>query len=119
MVGAVERLSAPGEWRTNVALGGSRRRVEAPAAAADAARAAAAAIRADLVGVDLLPKRDGGWVVLELNGAVDFTHEYSGRAGNVFDRVAARLLPAPDVALERPVPARTVWPLRACAAPAG
>jgi len=26
--------------------------------------------------VDLLPDGEGGWVVLELNGAVELTHEY-------------------------------------------
>ena len=29
------------------------------------------------VGVDLLPASDGGWVVIELNGAVEFTSGYS------------------------------------------
>jgi [lysine-biosynthesis-protein LysW]--L-2-aminoadipate ligase len=38
--------------------------------------AAAEAIGADLVGVDLLPLADGGFTVLELNGAVDFNPVY-------------------------------------------
>jgi RimK family alpha-L-glutamate ligase len=77
VVGAIQRIAAPGEWRTNVALGGVRRPVSPPQAACELALAAAAAAEADLVGVDLLPKPDDGWVVLELNGAVEFTDEYS------------------------------------------
>lgn len=77
VVGAIQRIAAPGEWRTNVALGGMRRQVSPPAAARELALAAAAAAEADFVGVDLLPTPDGGWVVLELNGAVEFTDEYS------------------------------------------
>lgn len=77
VVGAIQRIAAPGEWRTNVALGGVRRPASPPPAAYELALAAAAAAEADLVGVDLLPTPEGGWVVLELNGAVDFTDEYS------------------------------------------
>ena len=43
---------------------------------ADSPVAAAAAIPADLIGVDLLPTATGH-IVLELNGAVDFDHRYS------------------------------------------
>jgi len=77
VVGAIQRIAAPGEWRTNVALGGVRRQVSPPAAARELALAAARAAEADFVGVDLLPTPEGGWVVLELNGAVEFTDEYS------------------------------------------
>ena len=78
VVGAVYRVSAPGEWRTNVALGGARREVaEPPYEAALVAVDAARAIGASLVGVDLLPDGRGGWVVAELNGAVEFTREYA------------------------------------------
>ena len=44
------------------------------------ALAAARATSAALVGVDLLPTPDGGYTILEVNGAVDFTPEY-GLAG--------------------------------------
>ncbi|MCC6222097.1 MAG: hypothetical protein IT201_01235 [Thermoleophilia bacterium] len=92
VVGAIERRSAPGEWRTNVALGATRHPVTPPPDARAAAIAAAGAVGGDLVGVDLLPSR-AGWVVLELNGAVDFTADYSLDGYNVFD-AAARALTA-------------------------
>ena len=38
---------------------------------------AAAAWARSWIGVDLLPDGDGGWIVLELNGAVEFNHEYA------------------------------------------
>ena len=90
-VGAIERIAAPGEWRTNVALGATRKSVVPPPEACAVAVAAAAAVHADLVGVDLLPAPGGGWVVLELNGAVDFTAEYSWPAADVFEDVARAL----------------------------
>jgi len=76
VVGAIERVAAEGEWRTNIALGGVRRPVDPSPAASALARHAAAAVDADLVGVDLLPGRDGSYTVIELNGAVDFTDAY-------------------------------------------
>ena len=76
-VGAVKRVAAPGEWRTNIALGGTRVPTEPPTTALDLAVQAAAAAGTDFAGVDLLPQPDGGWTVLELNGAVDFTRDYA------------------------------------------
>lgn len=93
VVGAVERVPAPGEWRTNVALGALRRPVrEVPAEAAALALSAACAVEGDLVGVDLLPLACGGYVVLEVNGAVDLTQDYSLDGVNVFDAAAHALL---------------------------
>jgi len=83
VVGAVRRVAAPGEWRTNVALGARREPVSPPPEAQAVALAAAAAIDGDLVGVDLVPADLGTCVVLELNGAVDFSTAYS-LDGDVF-----------------------------------
>ncbi len=77
VVGAIKRVAVAGEWRTNIALGGRREPVLPPAEATDLALAAAGAVDGDLVGVDLLPAAVGTWTILEVNGAVDFTPEYS------------------------------------------
>jgi RimK family alpha-L-glutamate ligase len=90
VIGAVRRVAAPGEWRTNVALGARREPIVPSPEACDVALAAAAAIDGDLVGVDLLPADLGTWVVLEVNGAVDFNSTYSLDA-DVFEAATAAL----------------------------
>ena len=93
IAGAVRRVAAHGEWRTNVALGARREPVAPPAAAQVVALAAARAVRGDLVGVDLLPDGRGAWTVLEVNGAVDFNGLYA-LDDDVFETVRAALLDA-------------------------
>jgi RimK family alpha-L-glutamate ligase len=99
VVGAIKRVAAAGEWRTNVALGARRVPVEPPPEACALARAAAATVGGDLVGVDLLPSGDG-YVIIELNGCVDLTDAYSLAETNVFDEIAWRLIAATDAALD-------------------
>ena len=90
VVGAIERVARAREWRTNVALGATRRPVRPPREACDLGVMAAAVIGADLVGVDLMPAA-GGYVVLELNGAVEFDRTYDLGESNVFAAAAAAL----------------------------
>lgn len=91
LIGAIERVAAPGEWRTNISLGGRRRPVDPPPETCALARRAAAAVGCDLVGVDLLPLPGGGWTVVELNAAVELTTGYSLNGADVFERLALLL----------------------------
>jgi [lysine-biosynthesis-protein LysW]--L-2-aminoadipate ligase len=77
VVGAGERVAARGEWRTNISLGGKLLPANPSPAARSMAIAAASAVGADLVGVDLLPLEGDEYVVIELNGAVEFDERYS------------------------------------------
>jgi len=91
VVGAARRIAAPGEWRTNVALGGRSEPVAPPPLARALALSAAAAIRGDLVGVDLMPTRSG-YVISEVNGAVDFHPYYALDFEDVFAEAVLELL---------------------------
>jgi [lysine-biosynthesis-protein LysW]--L-2-aminoadipate ligase len=104
VVGAVRRIAASGEWRTNVALGARREPVIPPPEACDVALRAARAVDGALVGIDLLPADLGTWVVLEINGAVDFNSMYTLDDDVFVDAVAALrgvvVEPAPALAAE-------------------
>jgi glutathione synthase/RimK-type ligase-like ATP-grasp enzyme len=103
VVGAACRVARRGEWRTNAALGAQVEPVDPPPIARALALAAARAARLDLVGVDLLPTWNG-FVVLELNGAVDFRPVYA--SGDVFADAVAALLG--DAALQPELAAASV-----------
>jgi ribosomal protein S6--L-glutamate ligase len=68
VVGAIERTARAGDWRTNVARGGSARAIEPPALWHLYATTAAAAVGADYAGIDLLLSPTGEVFVLEVNG---------------------------------------------------
>jgi RimK family alpha-L-glutamate ligase len=89
IVGAASRTAPPGEWRTNVALGGTPEPAVPPPDASALALAATQAVGVDFAGVDLLPLGDG-WIVLEVNGAVDVRPLYSLGA-DVYEAALAAL----------------------------
>ena len=90
VVAAAERVAPPGEWRTNVSLGGTLRPARTSPEAWSLGLAAAEALDIDVVGVDLVPTPDG-WLVLELNGAADFDERYRVGGASVYRAVAAAL----------------------------
>ncbi len=68
MLGAIRRHAPPGDWRTNVAVGGRAEPVHLDPVAERLALRAAVAVGAEMAGVDLLHDLDrGGLVVLEVN----------------------------------------------------
>jgi len=93
VVGAARRVAGPGEWRTNVSLGGRSEPFAPPPLARSLALQAAAAVRGDLVGVDLLPT-GAGFVISEINGAVDFRPRYALDFDDVFVDAVLQLLRA-------------------------
>ena len=68
VVGAMRRRAGPGEWRTNVSLGGWAESCRLDPETAQLALAAAGAVGAELAGVDLMYDLDrGSLVVIEVN----------------------------------------------------
>jgi ribosomal protein S6--L-glutamate ligase len=68
VLAAIERRALEGEWRTNVAIGGSVTPFQLTPEWESLALRAAATVGADYAGVDLLPSRTGEVFVLEVNG---------------------------------------------------
>jgi [lysine-biosynthesis-protein LysW]---L-2-aminoadipate ligase len=90
-VGAIHRTPAPHEWRTNATLGGVRLPIEAPDHARKLACAVVAAIGGDVMEVDLFPRDDDTFCVLEMNGAADFDALYSQEGHDVYADLRAAL----------------------------
>jgi len=92
VVGAIERTAAPGAWKTTDDPGGSLRRVDPPVEACLLAVRAVGAIGIDLAGVDLVLDEYDRSVVLDVNGAADFTHRYALNDNDIFATVVDNLL---------------------------
>jgi RimK family alpha-L-glutamate ligase len=91
VLGAIERLAPDGDWRTNVARGGTARRLTVPSEWEEIAVRATNAIGADYAGVDLLPARDGRLYVLEVNGIPGWRGLEEATGIDVADAVAKQV----------------------------
>jgi RimK family alpha-L-glutamate ligase len=94
VVGSAIRKPRPGEWRTNVALGAVIEPGSPDPVACEIALAAARTLALDLAGVDLVLTRDG-YVVIEVNGAVEFRPLYART--DVFAAALAGLAGSPEL----------------------
>lgn len=104
VIGAIERRADGGDWRTNVTRGGSASSFDLPSAWAALALRAVAAIGADYAGVDLLPSKEGGVFVLEVNGIPGWQGLQRATgidvAGTVADHLVDRVrMPRPEAAM--------------------
>jgi RimK family alpha-L-glutamate ligase len=97
VIGAIERVAPPQDWRSNVSRGGTPHAYELPPAWAALAVRAAAAVGADYAGVDLLPGVDGSLFVLEVNGIPGWRGLQTATgidvAGTLIDHLAGRMTP--------------------------
>lgn len=91
-IGATHRRGQ--EWRTNVARGAVSERCPLGADHAKLAVAAAAAVGADIAGVDLIEDADGGLSVLEVNDRVEFRgfQEAHGSRVDVAEAIVSLML---------------------------
>lgn len=92
VVGAIYRTGE--SLRTNVALGGRTQPCEVTAEISELSLDAAAAVGADIAGVDLIEDRDGRLLVLEVNHRVEFSGFQAalGDRVDVADRIVGHLL---------------------------
>lgn len=89
---AMRRSAAPGDWRTNISLGGRPEPCQPPAAWCDLARRAAGVVGAEVAGVDLLPASDGRVLVLEVNGVPGWRGLQAASGADVSGAVADHVL---------------------------
>jgi ribosomal protein S6--L-glutamate ligase len=94
---AMRRLAAPGDWRTNVALGGTPEPFEPPADWVELAIRAARCLETEVAGVDLLPAADGRVLLLEVNGVPGWRaleastgHDVTGAVAEYIAQTAAK-----------------------------
>ncbi|RLM57377.1 RimK family alpha-L-glutamate ligase [Halobellus sp. Atlit-31R] len=93
VVGAMCRYATDGDWRTNVARGGSVEDVTDTVSAEvlDLARQATATVGLDYAGVDLI-EGDDGWYVLEVNPTAGFKGLYSATGHSPAPHIARQAI---------------------------
>lgn len=72
VVAAIYRYSGPGEWKTNMALGGHAEACPLTNELEDICIKATKAVEGQIVGVDLMESREHGLIVHEINNTTEF-----------------------------------------------
>ena len=72
VVAAIYRYSGPGEWKTNMALGGHAETCPVTNELEDICIKATKAVEGQIVGVDLMESREHGLIVHEINNTTEF-----------------------------------------------
>ena len=85
------RRRSQGDWRINVSSGARPEPFSPPAAWVELARRSAAAVGAEIAGVDLLPASDGRALVVEINAVPGWRGIETATGENVASSIAAYL----------------------------
>jgi [lysine-biosynthesis-protein LysW]--L-2-aminoadipate ligase len=91
VVTAVYRVSPPGEWRTNVARGGSTEPCPITKEVEDIALKAAQAVGGGVLGVDMMESQDG-LLVHEVNSTVEFRGAQGASSIRIADEIVDYVL---------------------------
>ena len=91
VVVSIYRYAPPGEWRTNVALGGRAEACKLSSEQEELVLRAAKAINGEVVGVDCL-ESDKGLLVNEINTTVEFKGAYSATRVDIAGKIAEYLI---------------------------
>jgi tetrahydromethanopterin:alpha-L-glutamate ligase len=106
VVAAAGRRTDGAAWRQNIARADGRLPFSPTPRSVELALASADAVGADFVGVDLVPRANGDYVVLDVDTAVDFTEEYAYAGGDVFEDAVVALAAAASLRGREGRPAR-------------
>jgi [lysine-biosynthesis-protein LysW]---L-2-aminoadipate ligase len=88
VIASVYRNAPEGEWRTNVARGGTTTRFKLNKEIEDITLRAAKAVGGGILGVDAMESRDHGYTVHEVNNTVEF----KGAQGATEHRIAKKMI---------------------------
>ena len=72
VVAAIYRISAPGAWKTNLAIGGKAEECKLTSEMRELALKAAKAVGGGVLGIDMMESEDKGLLVHEVNHTVEF-----------------------------------------------
>jgi len=90
-IAAYYRYSPPGEWRTNIAAGGTSEECKLTPEIERVAVKAAKAVRGEVVGVDMMESEERGLLVHEVNHAPEFRGCVAATGVNVSEEVISYL----------------------------
>lgn len=101
VVTSVYRYSANDSWKTNVALGGRTEPCRLTPELEDIVLKASKAVGGGILGIDVMEREGGEYVVHEVNGTVEFKGAQSATSFSIADRMAEYALSISRTQVER------------------
>ena len=92
IVSAIYRVSPPGQWKTNIALGSKSEKAEVDSELAEIVLKAAEAVDGEFVGVDVMESPREGYLVNEVNPTPEFRGSMEATGVNIPEKVIKYLV---------------------------